>query len=83
MTAKLVSTCNPNAEEGSKLTFVDSVYVVRRPGTSRIDVDVPDNVRREIPIVFRICGPAPHTRQPLVNRLREDAYQYFRSGPQD
>jgi hypothetical protein len=66
MSAELVSTCDPNSEGGSILTFVNGVGVVRRTRkVSRVHVAVPDNVTPEIPIVLRICGP--HTVNPRVN----------------
>ena len=68
MSTELVSTCGPNSEEGSILTFVNGVDVVQRTRkVSRVCVAVPDNVTREVPIVLRICGPWPITGLYRVN----------------
>jgi hypothetical protein len=60
MSAEVISTCDPNCEDGSILTFINGVDVVRRTRkVSRVCVAVPDNVTRQIPIVLRICGHVP------------------------
>ena len=60
MSAKPISICNPNSEEESKHTLVDSMYMVWQFATvPPVLVVVPDNVTREVPVMLRICGQRP------------------------
>ena len=84
MSAKLVSTCDPNSEGGSKLTFIDRMDVVRLTSkVYRVQVDIPVNIARKVPIMPRICGPRPMYVSPVFTRQGKEAYQYFRSEPQE